>query len=384
MLRKILVALFFISSALSAENINIRIYSELKISSVIISPEIGDYYLYADGKEIIDTSKANVFQLTAIGDSIEIKALEKNFGKYANVRFVGAYQGNSFKIKPFANRARLKVFNNDLWINPSNGTLKLINVVNIENYIAGVVESESGLKSTPEYYKLQSILCRTYALGNLRRHEGENYQLCDLVHCQAYKNKTTDADIIKAVAETKGLVIVDSDLNIITAAFHSNCGGQTINSEDVWSLPTTYLKAVKDTFCTNSNHSHWSKSIAIDDWKSYLELKHKYPVDDSLAFSNALNYPQNGREIYFADKGLKIPLKVIRADWQLKSTYFSIEQRPDSIVFKGKGYGHGVGLCQEGAMQMAKIGYSYKDILHFYYRDVHLVDLSALNFFKQE
>jgi stage II sporulation protein D len=181
------------------------------------------------------------------------------------------------------------------------------------------------------------------------------------------------------------LVVVDNDLNLITAAFHSNCGGQTVNSQDVWSVSTSYLKTIKDTFCLKQPHATWQRSIPVEDWKAYLQLKHKYPVDDTVKMNSASNFSQNnGRSIYFIDKDLKIPLKVIRSDFQLKSTFFSVEQVGENVIFKGKGYGHGVGLCQEGAMRMAKQKYSYKDILSFYYRDVHLVDLSALNYFRQE
>ena len=77
-------------------------------------------------------------------------------------------------------------------------------------------------------------------------------------------------------------------------------------------------------------------------------------------------------------------MKIIRADFQLKSTYFSVEQQGESIIFNGRGYGHGVGMCQEGAMRQAKLNRSYKEILNFYYKDVHLVDLSALSYFRQE
>jgi stage II sporulation protein D len=108
-------------------------------------------------------------------------------------------------------------------------------------------------------------------------------------------------------------------------------------------------------------------------------------VDDSLQMNNATSFTQsNGRSIYFVEKDLKIPLKIIRADFQLKSTYFSVEQKGEMVVFSGKGYGHGVGLCQEGAMRMAKLNYSYKDILKYYYKDVHLVDQTALNYFRLE
>ena len=236
----------------------------------------------------------------------------------------------------------------------------------------------------PEYYKLQAILCRTYALSHLRRHEDEGFQLCDQVHCQAYKNKATFAQIINLVDETKGLVVVDSDLNLITAAFHSNCGGQTINSEDVWSMRTSYLKSTRDTFCLNQPNACWKKEIPLKDWTNYLLLKHKHSIGDSLIYNDSFLIPQEGREIFFKDKDLKIPLKTLRNDWQLKSTYFSIDQKKDSIIILGRGYGHGVGLCQEGAMHMAVLNYSYKDILHFYFKDVHLVDLSVLDFFREE
>jgi len=69
---------------------------------------------------------------------------------------------------------------------------------------------------------------------------------------------------------------------------------------------------------------------------------------------------------------------------QLKSTYFSCAQRNDTIIIKGRGYGHGVGLCQEGAMRRAQLGISYKEIIGFYYSKVHLVDLAVLTFFRED
>ncbi|MFN2429187.1 MAG: hypothetical protein ABR574_04145, partial [Cryomorphaceae bacterium] len=80
-----------------------------------------------------------------------------------------------------------------------------------------------------------------------------------------------------------------------------------------------------------------------------------------------------------------IPLKDIRKDWKLNSTYFSIAPLGrDSLHFTGRGFGHGTGLSQEGAMRMAELGFSYTDILHFYYNDVHVIDLKAINFFRAE
>ena len=293
----------------------------------------------------------------------------------------------AFKIKSVIPQGKVRTYDDNLEIRlaPDNSQFILINKVDLENYIAGVVESEGGKGSNQEYYKIQAILCRTYLLAHLNRHILEGYEVCDDVHCQAYTSKTSDANILRAVLDVKGIVVVDNNLNLITAAFHSNCGGETCNSQDVWAMPTTYLKSVKDTFCRKQSQAYWQRSIPLEDWQAYLQLKHRYPVDDTINNIGATSFSQSsGRAIYFKDKELKIPLKTIRADFKLKSTYFSIEQKGDSVIFTGRGYGHGVGLCQEGAMQMAKLKYSYEYIMHYYYKDVNLVDVSALSYFRQE
>ena len=128
----------------------------------------------------------------------------------------------------------------------------------------------------------------------------------------------------------------------------------------------------------------WTRKIARNDWLSYLSLKHKYPVDDSAACYSALNMTQENRCAYYVYGNLKIPYKTIRSDWQLRSAYFSIEEGKDSIIINGRGYGHGVGLCQEGAINMARQGYSYEWILDYYYRDIEIVNMSKLEFFNEE
>ena len=385
---KFIVLLFIVFiQSVNASNVSIRILTTKVITSFIFSPISGIYSVYGDGKLLVDCDASGIFQMSLDGDSILLKTFEKTIGKYASVKMLSKQQDGAFKIKSVTSESKVRTYSDDLSIGFTSDKKQflLVNKVDLEKYIAGVVESECGKHTSLEYYKLQAILCRTYLLAHINRHILENFQVCDDVHCQAYLSRSTDEDIVKAVLATKGLVVVDNDLNLITAAFHSNCGGQTCNSQDVWAVPTAYLKSVRDTFCTNQPHATWQRSIPLEDWKAYLQLKHKYPVDDSVKFSNATSFTQpNGRAIYFMDRDLKIPLKTIRADFQLKSTYFSIEQQGESVIFNGRGYGHGVGLCQEGAMRMANLKHSYKDILNFYYKDVHLVDLSALSYFRQE
>jgi stage II sporulation protein D len=389
-LRSLFCFIFLFSGILltKASIVSVRILTTKVVNTFIFSPLTGSYRIVADGKVVSNFEDASgIYQMSIYGDSVLLKTFERTIGKFASIKLYAKELNSSFKIKSVIPESKVRSYDDDLEVSLSADKKQflLVNKVDLEKYIAGVVESESGTKTSLEYYKLQAILCRTYLLVNLNRHLADNFQVCDDVHCQAYLNKSKEEDIYEAVYDTKGLVVVDNDLNLITAAFHSNCGGQTVNSQDVWSISTSYLKTVKDTFCIRQPHATWKRSIPLEDWKAYLQLKHKYPVDDTIKMNTASNFTQNnGRMIYFIDKDLKIPLKTIRSDFQLKSTYFSVEQQGDNIVFAGRGYGHGVGLCQEGAMKMANMNYSYKYILNFYYRDVHLVDLSALNYFRQE
>lgn len=379
--------LFFAYVTAHAGNVKVRLLADQQVKSFIFSSANGGYELYADGRIVSFPESPVIFQLDVVGDSISVKALEKPVGVFSMVYFIGSNVENVFKIKTLQPAKPTKSYTDNLVISVSNKHFKLINDVDIENYVAGVVESESGGSATNEYYKLQSILCRTYILSHLRRHELDGFNLCDQVHCQAYNSRTIRENILSSVASVKGLVVVDSELELITAAYHSNCGGETVNSENVWSLPTSYLKSIKDTFCIKQPHATWQKTILVTDWVQYLSSKYNYPINDSLAFNKALSctVQSDGRCMYFPDTGVAtIPLRTIREDWKLKSTYFTIAKKDDYVVFSGRGYGHGIGLCQEGAMEMSKKGYTYKAIIHHYYKDVHIVDLSVLDFFKQE
>lgn len=377
--------LFFFVFSLNANTVNARILTAKVIRSFIFSPLGGSYSVYGDGIPLADFDPTGIFQMTIEGNVIRLKTFEKDLGTFRNIKMIAKESDASFKIKSLIPQSKVRTYdgNIEILLTGDNSQFLLLNSVDLENYIAGVVESEGGRGGNLEYYKIQAILCRTYLLAHLNRHIQEGFEVCDDVHCQAYASKATEEDILKAVFATKGLVVVDNNLNLITAAFHSNCGGETCNSEDVWSISKSYLKSVKDTFCTSQSQAYWQRVIPLEDWKVYLQLKQNSSKDKNATIITAFNQTA-GRAVYLQDKNFKIPLKNIRSDFQLKSTFFSIEQMGDSVKFKGRGYGHGVGLCQEGAMEMARLKYSYEYILHYYYRDVSLVDVSALSYFKQE
>lgn len=366
------------------EVLSIRIFSQIKVQSFIIKSEIGNYSLWANGIEILNTITNPSIKLTCINDSIELKSADRLVGKFKRIKFSCADQDATFQIKMLLPERKPRLYQNNMLVDVEQGYLKCINEIELDNYIGGVVQAESGRLSHPEFYKVQTILARTFALAHIQKHALEGFSLCDHTHCQAYFGKPTELNIIKSVFETKNKIVVDENLNLIEAAFHSNSGGQTLNSEDVWGSKLSYLRSVNDTFSLKMPNAKWERKIAKDDWLSYLKIKHNYPIDDEDAKLLAFNFKQDTRKPFLESNNIKVPLKIVRTDFQLKSTYFSIMPKGDSLIFKGKGFGHGVGMCQEGAMRMAKLGYTYLDILNFYYQNTQLIDLRLLDFFKDE
>jgi stage II sporulation protein D len=366
------------------ENLQVRIFAHLKINAFQVYANPGSYKIMADGNMLNDSNGEFDFSLILKEDSIEIKQNSTSLGVFKNIKFVGE-SNSELKIKLINPDRKLRVYQNNISCSVSEGYVRIINDVMLDKYIAGVTEAEAGMKSSLEFYKVQAILARTFALAHINKHIAEGFNLCDQVHCQAYYGKPHDLKIFAAIEATKGKVVVDENLNLIVAAFHSNSGGQTANSEDVWGSKTSYLKSIVDTFSIHMPNSTWERRMLTEDWLTYLKLKHNFPIEKSEEREAALNFKQNSRKIYLECNNSKVPLKNVRLDLQLKSTFFSINKiNSDSIVFIGRGYGHGLGMCQEGAMRMGKMGYSYINILDFYYQNIQIIDLHKLNFFKDE
>jgi stage II sporulation protein D len=358
-------------------NITVRIYTGSNIQTVILAPKTGKYILLGDGKFIDSVNTSNFYEIKAGDSLLEIKNLDHTLGKFASIQLKECSVDCSFNIRPVSEKAT-RLYNDELLLTSSGGYLKMVNKVEFEHYLAGVVECEGGHKRPVEFYKAQAIICGTYALNNLARHLGEYYELCDAVHCQVYKGTADIPEIVKAVESTKGLVIVDSTKHLINAAYYSNCGGYTLNSEDVWGTNVPYLRAVKDTFCLNQTHAVWEKKFSRKDWASYLKRKEStLKKTDTHDESYWDSIPEEKR-VYLYDRGYLVPLKDMRLDLNLHSTYFMVEVEGDDIILKGRGNGHRVGFCQEGAMHMAELGYTYLQILQFYYRGIQVMDSANL------
>lgn len=375
--------ILFILSAFhlrAADPLKVGLFYNQNFIRASITVVNGQIDLYCDDQYIGTANAGTQYDMSAASGSLQLIFNGAVHTAQSVIKTVSKTY-STFKIQPIGLKQNSRVYEGNLLCVRAPGRIQLVNVLHLESYVPGVIEAEGGSKHQLEYYKVQAIISRTYASSNRRRHEAEGFHVCDATHCQVYHGIPRHEPLTKvATQETEDVVIVDSNIDLITAAFHSNCGGHTINAEDAWSKPLSYCVGRPDTFCLVMPNSNWEKTVSAASWNSYIRAKSETKEDSLLAGTTSF-FPSN-RQYYFADSSLKIPNKVIRHDFKLKSAYFTVHQDEDHVTFIGQGFGHGVGLCQEGAIRMARLGFKYDDIIHFYYKDVHLVPLRFIWFFK--
>jgi stage II sporulation protein D len=325
----------------------------------------------------------NLITVNYSAGKISLSIDSKYIGIFDTLRLVNLEKDTGiFEIKSITPNLKSRYYYDDLIIYPQSNTLTIVNKIDFEKYIIGVLESEVGLGKSEDFYKVHAIISRTYALKNQYKFIHEGFYLTDLVNCQVYKgNMYKDLTIIDAVKATESLILVDENMDFITASYFSNSGGQTNNVEDVWTKALPYLRSIHDPYSLGGFNYDWEKKILKSKWLSYLKNKYQYPVNNTESLNAALNFKQDIRHKFLIDWVYQIPLTEVRKDWKLKSTYFSIYDEGEFLSFKGKGFGHGVGLSQEGAMRMIELGYDFLEVLRFYYTDVHLIDMKRRDFY---
>lgn len=352
-----------------AERVKVRLFCNATIEAMYVSFDLGLYDLYGG------TSEADIALLEpelGEGMSVELKPTAGGVTVSVNSYLYGTFPQVQLRASDTAcilclnpTGVKQRTYEGNLIVSTFNkSTLKIINDVDFETYLAGVVQSEIYGKHS-DIFRIQAIISRTWALRNMNKHKGDGYNFCDYVHCQAYQNRCVRPDIMLGTMQSSGETIVDADGKLIDTPFHSNSGGQTANSEDVWRSALPYLRSVQDTFSLHMKQSNWTKVIPKDKWLNYFAKTHKLNVQDASVRNTLLNFQQLQR----VAKLLGVPLTRVRTDFGLKSTFFSVSTDPKSgdVILSGHGYGHGVGLSQEGTIRMVGLGIAYDSIIRHYY-----------------
>jgi stage II sporulation protein D len=257
----------------------------------------------------------------------------------------------------------------------------LINQVDLEEYVKGVVPAEVNSTWHPEMLKAQAVAARTYALYLQMLSTTREYDVVATVQDQVYRGKQgVDAWVQQAVEATRGLVITYQNAPIY-AAFSSTAAGLTEDAVNVWSKDLPYLKGVECPFDLESPFYQWKASFKIDALEQNLRqqgfsvgtIATMTPVTFSRAGRVAtLRILHSGGELVLRGEDLR---KAIGYSL-VPSTQFTIDSIGQDIILSGYGAGHAVGMCQWGAKQLAELGYSYSTILHYYYPGTELQNMA--------
>jgi stage II sporulation protein D len=248
----------------------------------------------------------------------------------------------------------------------------VVNELPLEDYLVGLINCEVSSSWPMESVKAQAVIARTYALYRKEQKKNSYYHLESSVLDQVYDGcLIEDSRAKRAVSETAGEVLTYNG-TIIQAFYHSNCGGKTETSENVWGLRLPYLQGVTCEYCLGASSGIWEQKLELKDMENKLRAA-------GFKVSGVTGIRPGSRNSRGRLKNIVVVSA--RADVSLagdqfrkalgygviKSTNFSVKVVDGVAVFNGAGNGHGVGLCQWGAKQRALNGFVYTEILSYYY-----------------
>ncbi len=250
--------------------------------------------------------------------------------------------------------------------------------LSLEDYVLGVMRAEGTTESEPEALKALAIAIRTYALKNHGRHTKDGYDFCTTTHCQRFINGNSSPAMIAAVRATEGQVLTNDRGQPVDAYFGASCGGETANIAALWGTrPSPYLAGVRDEYCASGPHATWTDVIARADLLRALQSDARTNVGARLDQVMISKRDETGRAEFITLEGehrkqvrgwdFKIIVGRVLGWNVLKSSRFEVARAGSNFVFHGSGFGHGLGLCQEGAHVMAARGSSYQRILEKYF-----------------
>ena len=337
------------------------LYNQIRVK--LSNPDKNDFDIYfsddfsINGKEITNKKKINV--------------------KYIDNKIY--IDNDEFEKVDISNKGIMTIGNNkyygDIYIKQVDSKLQIVNFVDIEKYLLGVVPYEMPSSFPLEALKAQTVIARSYAQTNINRKK-KDFDLYDDTRSQVYSGipKSRLFNVEKAIKETKGEVITYNG-RVIDALFHSYSGGYTASAKEVYGNDIEYLKPVEDKYSKGVPMSVLTWTYLIP--KSQFEKEIGFiPLDYDIEYteSNRVKYII----LYNEDRSLE--KKYTGAEFRrkystskIKSTAYNINIENGDIKVVGSGYGHGVGFSQWSSKTMAEDEkMSYKDIINFFYTGVKI------------
>ncbi|NOZ20678.1 MAG: SpoIID/LytB domain-containing protein [Planctomycetes bacterium] len=273
-------------------------------------------------------------------------------------------------------------YRGEIELQRTGGKMDVLNIVDVETYLAGVLGSEVPLYWPDSALRAQAIVSRTYALFQKKMNQTRDYDVVATIGDQKYLGaKAEDAKSRRIVGETRGIVLFYKN-HLFPTYFHSTCGGHT---EEVSYLLDSRsiepLKGVPCPYCRESKYfKKWTETFTEKEIRDKLR-RQRYKVGTIISI-RPYEFGPGGRarmlEIVSNTGTVKMRAYAFRlalGSTRLRNTNFTVRKIGNAFEFKGNGYGHGIGMCQFGAMGQAKQGRSAIDIVEYYYPGVEVAKI---------
>jgi len=257
-------------------------------------------------------------------------------------------------------------------VSPGDKGLIVVNELPLEEYLVGLINCEISSQWPIEAVKAQAVIARSYAVFQKEQRKNAPYQLESTVMDQVYEGcDIEDTRAARGVRETAGEVLT-FDGKVVQAFYHSSCGGHTEASENSWGYPLPYLKGVDCKYCMEAPSVRWEQTLKLKKLESLMKnAGHQVTGLRDIRPGRRNDSGRLMEVVLVSDKG-RVTLSGVNfrkavGYGVIKSTNFEVRVNGDEARFAGAGYGHGVGLCQWGAKNRALEGFSYREILNYYY-----------------
>jgi stage II sporulation protein D len=361
---------FLLPSALSAQEVQVRLFAAISPKSVTITSTQGQFHW----RECPTCADHAEHKLTI--DLAPEKSADGTKDPAKTFFITGNYQ-----IIPTGGPAFSASF--PLHVERKDAGLVVLVSMPMEQYVSAVLAAESGASKNDESLKAMAVAIRTYATRFHGQHVQDGFDFCDTTHCQTMKLSGVDSRNRAAVSATKGEILFYRDAPAQTF-YHANCGGITAAANEAWAKAgEPYLIVHSDNFCPIPGELKWETTLSPAEIERSLRVAGISPPDNWQTIQIE-SRTASGRAGKLQFLGGTPPRFLLAASsfrfavdrelgWnKVRSDLYEIRNSGGKILISGKGSGHGVGLCQAGAEEMAREGKTYREILDFYYPGTNL------------
>ncbi len=281
--------------------------------------------------------------------------------------------------------SHLKPFRGAMEWQASNDRLLTINWVRLDDYLKAVLPAEIPPRFHPEALKAQAVAARSFTFRRLNRHRDSGYDLCDTEHCQLYGGVAGEHPATSQAVEATAGEVLWHNGRVFEALYSSNCGGHTAPSEGIRSASQEPLPGTLDWdfqtgryYCDIAPNARWSLTLTPD------ELQRAFPDAGTPRELKILQRTLSGHVALLQLRGERATIEIRGSLFRqrlgvarVRSLLFTLEPDGNGWRLTGRGYGHGMGLCQWGAQGRALAGQTYPTILQAYYPGVSLASLTT-------